>query len=141
MNHDIFMLVFMSIWGAAASMCYDILRALRRAVKHSMAAIWITDFLYWCMAAVMTAYWILVFNDGKLRVWIFCALIIGVILYFFTVSRWILALFSAIFENILKIFRFIFKILLTPVQFLYKILIEKKSGRIARQNEEGSKTE
>ena len=98
-------------------------KAIKRVFKLSDLLCSLIDFLFWLFATFFMAYIFVVTNDAILRAYEFFAVILGAILYFFTVGKYIFCCFGFIFENILKIFDFIFKILLTPVRFLDKILL------------------
>ena len=143
MNYEVFVLLVMVVSGAILGVIYDIIRAVKSAVLFGTKARAVSDFFYWVFAALFTAYMLLVTNDGIIRAYEFCGIIIGAILYFFILSRWIFGVTEFILENILKIFQFIFKILLTPLQFLDKILVSRFLKKIkgADSGAEKEKTE
>lgn len=143
MNYEVFVLLMMVASGAILGVIYDIVRAVKSAMLCGTKARAVSDFLYWVFAALFVAYMLLVTNDGIIRAYEFCGIILGAILYFFTLSRWIFGGTEFILENILKIFQFIFKILLTPLQFLDKILVDRflKKTKGADSGAEKEKTE
>ena len=55
------------IWGAAMAAAYDVLRILRRAVRHGTLAVAAEDFLYWICASFALFYLLLSQNDGSIR--------------------------------------------------------------------------
>ena len=143
MNYEVFVLLMMVASGALLGVIYDSVRAIKLFIPFGRKVAIVTDFLYWVFVTLFVAYMLLVTNDGIIRAYEFCGIILGAVLYFFTVSRWILWLFKFILGNILKIFDFIFKILLTPLRFLDKILVVKifKKLRGADSSAEKEKTE
>ena len=111
--------------GVLFGVIYHALKAIKNTLKMSDLLCSVVDFLYWVVVTFFMAYILVVTNDAILRAYEFCAMILGAILYFFSVGKWIFLCFEFIFKNILKIFDFILKILLTPVRFFDKILVYK----------------
>ena len=101
MNYEVFVLLMMVASGAILGVIYDIVRAVKSAMLCGTKARAVSDFLYWVFAALFIAYMLLVTNDGIIRAYEFCGIILGAILYFFTLSRWILGGTEFILENIL----------------------------------------
>ena len=114
--------------GAVICFIFDIFRALRRNIIKREIFVHITDFVFWSISLVLAMKAIYYFNDGALRICFILASFLGGVLYFFTLSRAFMRVFSIILQINLKIFRFIFKILLTPTHFLYKILLVAFEG-------------
>lgn len=122
MKHEIYALLGMAVCGVLLAFVFDIRRGTQKAVRMPDFAVVAADLLFWliCAAAVVWAIWIL--NDGAVRTYEFIGLFSGAMLYFATISPFIIKLVAAVTGYILKIFKFIFKILLTPFRFLYKII-------------------
>lgn len=122
MKHEIYALLGMALCGALLALIFDIRRGTQKAVRLPDFAVIATDFLFWliCAAAVVWSIWIL--NNGAVRTYEFIGLFSGAVLYFATISPFIIKIVAFVTGYILKIFKFIFKILLTPFRFLYKII-------------------
>ncbi len=116
-----FFLLFVS--GIAIGIFFDILRSVRKVFIKNNIAVQISDLLFLTVSFLITLKMLSVSTDGAPRLFALLAAVLGMLLYFLTISRFIICLFSKILEEILKFFRFIFKILLTPARFLYKILL------------------
>ena len=123
MASEVYSLIALTLTGLFMSLCYDILRALRRAISFNMVFIWISDFLYWVFVCAFVAYIMLITDDGKINAYEICGMIIGGYFYHITISNYTVRLLSIVFKKITKIITLFFKIVLTPVRFLYKILI------------------
>lgn len=145
MRHEIYALLGMALCGALLSFVFDIRRGAQKAVHMPDFAVIAADFLFWliCAAAVVWAIWIL--NNGAVRTYEFIGLFSGAMLYFATISPFVIKITAAVTGYILKIFKFIFKILLTPFRFLYKIinsihlkLLNKKARKENNERTEGS---
>ena len=82
MNYEVFVLLMMVASGAILGVIYDIVRAVKSAMLCGTKARAVSDFLYWVFAALFIAYMLLVTNDGIIRAYEFCGIILGAILYF-----------------------------------------------------------
>lgn len=98
--------------GAVLFLVYDVLRIFRRMAAHGNFWIAVEDFLYWllCTAAVF----VLLYreNDGMVRGFAFGGILIGMLLYYVTLSRLLIKvnvfLLSKIGEVLGKIFGTVF---------------------------------
>ena len=117
--------IFLSFFvcGAVCGTIFDFFRALRRKFKLSFTWVFITDVLFWILTTAVTAFCVFYLNDGLLRSFVVVSFFIGVILYFFTVSRIVLTAFLKIITIISQFIKLFFKILLTPLKFSYKIIL------------------
>ena len=96
---------------------YDFFRALS---INSKKAVW--DVLMWAVSlGIMVFVWFHIFF-GKLRWYMIIAVILGLVLYFFLLSKYVFLIIDFLITEIRAIFRIIFKILLTPLIFLCKII-------------------
>ncbi len=116
------MLLGMVICGAALGALFDLRRGINKAIKPPDFIVGAGDFIFWIIAAAAAAWCAWRLNNGIVRFYELAGLLSGAVLYFLTLSRFVLRFFELISEGILKIIVFIFKILLTPVRFLYKII-------------------
>ena len=136
MRHEIYVLLATVVCGIALSILLDFRRGLQKAINFPDFIVIAADIIYWC-AAFAAAVWVIwFFNSGKVRAYEIIGFASGSLLYFFTISPFVLQAFTWIIENILKIIRFIFKILLTPIRFLYKIILVYTLGKKRRKKEE-----
>lgn len=134
MTRDIYVLLGMTACGAAMSVLFDLRRGFHKSVKLPEFAVCAADFIFWIMCAAAVAWCIWVLNGGAVRAYEFVGLILGTVIYFVTLSGYVVAISAFFSAGILKIIRFIFKILLTPLTFLYKII---SNIHIRQNNKEG----
>ena len=96
---------------------FDFFRALS---KNGKKAIW--DVIMWSVSlAIVIFVWFHIFF-GRLRRYMFVAVILGMVLYFFLFSKYVFLIIDFLLTKIRVIFSFILKILLTPLSFLCKII-------------------
>lgn len=74
-------------FGAAAALCYDVLRIGRRIWKRSLFLVSVQDFCFWFMLGVLAFRLIYLFNEGILRFYAFGGMCIGACLYVWTLGR------------------------------------------------------
>lgn len=86
--------------GALLAFLYDLLRAVRRTFRHGGAAVAAEDFLFWLTAGFLTFCLAFFRTDGVIRGYVAVGIILGAILYHFTLSQVILTVFSWIFRGI-----------------------------------------
>ncbi len=134
MAQEVIFFLALTACGAAIAFLLDIFRAFRIAVRPSSAAVAVSDVLF-CAGAMFIALacvWNL--NSGIFRFYEIVGIILGAILYFSSISKWILRFFVFVFRKILKFIKIICKILLTPLSFLYKILVVPVKNKIRKDN-------
>lgn len=116
--------VFLASVFAGLCICvvYDLLRVIRSYAKPSAAITDIEDIIFWGIAAVIMFFVVFTTNHGKVRWYEFFGVVLGSILYFFTLSRLFCFVIRKIIDVFSKIFLFFCKILLTPLLFTYNIV-------------------
>ena len=108
--------------GAAIGLCYDVLRALRLAVRHG---IWLTaleDILFLAGYAVFLSAFAAAAARGELRFYYVLGNALGFTLYYFTLGSIIIRLFRKLFGAAAAVFRFV----TAPIRRLY-VLLRKKA--------------
>ena len=111
------------VCGVTLSVIFDLFRAVRITLKPNAVITAVTDIIYTFIAFAAVIYCVWDYGSGKFRYYEILGLGIGSVIYFASVSRFVLRVFLFTVEKICQIFGFILKILLTPLRFLYKILI------------------
>jgi uncharacterized protein YggT (Ycf19 family) len=89
--------------GAALFFLYDILRIFRRIVWHGNIWIGVEDFIYW---VVFTgAVFVLLYqkNDGMVRGFALGGMALGMLLYYFILSRFVVSVNVRIARKVLQI--------------------------------------
>ena len=105
--------------GIIISLLYDIFRALRKSIKTADIVTYIEDVIFWILVGGFLIYLIFILNDGNIRFFIFVGLILGGILYYFTLSKFFIKI-------TVKFFTFLKKILLAPIRLVFRF--NKKIG-------------
>lgn len=106
--------------GILLTFGYDLIRAWRRAFRHGIVILSVEDVLFWLIAAAGTFLLSFFETGGVIRGYVAAGIVLGIILYHFTVSALVLQLFSRIFCSIKHIFGYFSQIICKFV---------KKTGR------------
>lgn len=107
--------------GIGLTFCYDLIRALRRAFAHNLAAVSIEDFLFWLAAGFLTFCLAFFRTDGTIRGYVAAGIAIGVILYHFSVSSLVVRGVSWIMMLIKRVFCIIFRVIAVPLKKICQI--------------------
>lgn len=90
-----------SYYGMLLGISYDVLRILRRVIKHKNIVVYIEDYLFWVVWGVILFSLIFSYNDGNVRGYVFAAAIAGALLYLKSFSGLIVKYVSLILNRIL----------------------------------------
>lgn len=135
MAWDVCVLFVMFLCGAALGILFDMRRGIQKAAKIPDLAVIIADVVYWLICAATVAWCIWRFNSGIVRTFEFLGLFGGALIYFLTLSNFVVRFFAFLSCYILKTIAFIFKILLTPAGFLYKIILSIHQNKKERHTD------
>lgn len=128
--------------GACLAFGYDLLRALRRGIPHGRAAVSAEDFLFWILAGFLTFCLLFFRTNGVLRGYVAAGILMGAVLYHFTLSFLIVAVFSWIFRQFRRLFCLIyhvFHIIHIKICRITKKMIEFVGKRVYNSQENRSK--
>lgn len=141
LNQAYIFLIFV-LNGLLIGILFDIFRILRKSFKTSDLITYIQDIIFWILTGFIVLFSIYKFNSGEIRVFIFIGLLLGVILYLLTISKYfikinvkIITFISSIFENVfiypIKIvFKMINKLLIRPISSLFYKICQSSNKKI-----------
>ncbi|NLK73944.1 MAG: hypothetical protein GX288_01465 [Clostridiales bacterium] len=95
------------LWGALILLAYDILRIFRRVIKHNYFTIAIEDLLFWVIASVFIFAMMYNENNGIIRGFSVMGMALGMVVYNFMLSPFVVKLISELMILLLRPFRFI----------------------------------
>jgi spore cortex biosynthesis protein YabQ len=110
------------IGGMAIAFVYDVFRIKRKTINTSTFIIYIEDFLYWIIVAIIMFLVVYFGNEGEIRGYIFIGAIIGAVLYILLFSRIIMKIFLTIINIIIIVLKTVWKVLSYPFKIIFKIL-------------------
>lgn len=123
-RHEVYVFLCSALAGAVIGVVRDCFLMIKKKGGEEKLLSDILDIIFWSVAAVIMFSVIFFANNGHIRGFEFLGVILGAIIYSFTVSRAVIAGFDILYKIFLRIFKFFFKILLTPLVFLYNIVFK-----------------
>lgn len=78
--------------GAVIGILFDLFRILRKSFKTPDIITYIEDILFWILTGLFLLYIIFKYSFGQLRIYMFVSLIIGIVIYFLTISKYFINL-------------------------------------------------
>lgn len=101
---------------------WDVYRLLRHYIKLGTFGTAIGDLAYWLISIYMGVTLIFDISYGNIRIFILMGFIIGALLYFYGISRYIIKLFIFVIDGVLKYIKKIIDFLIGPVKALVRKL-------------------
>lgn len=108
--------------GIVIGILFDFFRISRRVVKTGDLMTYIEDLIFWILTGSIVLYSIFVFNNGEIRLFMFLAIIIGVISYMLLLSSYVIKVNVKIINILKKIVLKIFAILALPLKFIFEFI-------------------
>lgn len=123
MNHAIsFELQFFLIsvlWGAILLLVYDILRIFRRLIKHDSFFVAFEDLIFWVCASLFIFVMMYKENNGIIRGFSVMGMAIGMILYYYLLSDFLVNMITKLIRTLISPFVFAIKKI---IQFIKMIV-------------------
>ena len=110
--------------GVLCGFVFDFFRILRKSFGHKNIHIYIEDVLYWIIVILIFFYFLLHNAEGQsLRFFFIIGMFIGMVLYFLTMSKWVIKVSMIIIGIIKKLCKFIKKTIIKIVEPPKKLII------------------
>ena len=120
-NQAYLFLIF-ALNGIFIGVLFDFFRILRKSFKTINLITNIEDVLFWILTGLSIIYCMYNFSDGSLRLFMFLGLILGLLLYMLTLSKFIVKTVVKIISVIKKFIVIIFKIIIFPFKIIFNFL-------------------
>ena len=117
-QNQLFSFFIYVIVGILLGFIFDIFRALRKSIKNSTVATNIEDILFVIISFIIIAMVVQIVSKGELRFYILLGIILGILIYFLSVSKYIITGETWILKSIIKILKSIYNFF---IKFLKKI--------------------
>lgn len=117
-QNQLFSFFIYVIVGILLGFIFDIFRALRKSIKNSTVATNIEDILFVIISFIIIAMVVQIVNKGELRFYILLGIILGILIYFLSVSKYIITGETWILKSIIKILKSIYNFF---IKFFKKI--------------------
>ncbi len=120
------------LWGGILLLIYDILRILRRLVKHGTFLVAVQDLIFWVGASIFIFSMIYRENNGIIRGYSILGMMLGSILYHFAVSDFVVELITKLLKTLLQPFQAAVKHTVRLVKMLLSASRKKWNSLILR---------
>ena len=114
-------LVFI-INGIIIGIFFDFFRILRKSFKTSDFSTYIEDLLFWILTGFSILFTLFKYNNGEIRLYMFLAIAIGILLYMLIFSSYIIRINVSIILLLKKLFKKIIYFIFIPIKFILKIV-------------------
>lgn len=114
-------LVFI-INGIIIGIFFDFFRILRKSFKTSDFSTYIEDLLFWILTGFSILFTLFKYNNGEIRLYMFLAIAIGILLYMLIFSSYIIKINVSIILILKKLLKKIIYFIFIPIKFILKIV-------------------
>lgn len=118
--HQLFLFFVFFVMGAVFALVYDTFRVSGRFVPRKTVFTVFGDILFWLTATVVMFGVCLKFNDGEIRFFMFLGMLCGALLYFNTLSRFVIFVLGFVADLLKRFVVCLLKILFIPLKLLNK---------------------
>jgi len=108
--------------GAVVGVAFDCFRIIRRISHASDISTFLQDILFWILSSIIVFLFMLRFNAGEVRWYMYLGTFLGAFMYFLTISNYVIASIVWLIELIKKLLLLLFKIIMAPVKFVFKLV-------------------
>ncbi len=111
-----------AIIGVVIGFIYDLFRVFRKIVPHNDIFTYLEDAVYWVIVSIIMFYVMLNKNYGEIRFFSIFGAFLGMIIYFYTISRLFMKVSVAVVNFLVKVLKLLFDIIMAPFRLIYKLL-------------------
>lgn len=111
-------LFIFNVTGLLIGFLFDFFRIQRKVIKTNDFITYIQDVLFWIMSGIIVIISMVKFTDGGIRSYMILGIIVGIVIYFVSISKYIMA----ISLNIVRFFTKILSFLVYPLKKIHEIM-------------------
>ena len=100
--------------GILIGLLFDFFRILRKSFKTNDFITYVEDIVFWILTGIILLYSIFLFNNGEIRLFMFIAVLLGLIIYMLSISTYIIKVNVKIINFFKTIILKIISIILIP---------------------------
>ena len=120
-NNQAFLFIIFTINGMLIGILFDFFRILRKSFKTTDIITYIEDIFFWIITGLIIIYSMYTFTDGELRFFMILGMIIGVLIYMLTISKYFIKFSLSVLNILKKVFGTIIKIISSPFKIIHKV--------------------
>lgn len=123
------------VWGSLILVIYDCLRIIRKVIKHKQFVIGIEDILYWILCGHLIFQMMYKHNSGIIRAFAILGIFIGMIIYRYILSDFLVDNISGFLNKIIKSIYKIIKLLKKQIKSSKIALYDVEDGDLLDEEE------
>jgi len=117
---QLYSLLVFTISGIAIGIFFDIFRILRKSFKTPDIITYIEDIIFWIFTGTFFLFVLFKFNNGEIRSYVLIGLLLGILIYMLTISKYFIKANVEIINLIKKIFFYPLKLIWNLLNKLLK---------------------
>lgn len=139
MTRELILFLWSILYGVIILFFYDWIRSLRMVIEHGKILITIEDFIFWIAVGIFLFHRLYCNNGGILRGYFFAGILLGMVFYTGTISRFVIKFVSFLLKRLKLCISWV-KIVLCKVLIVDTILgIMKRWGKWQKRKKEEAK--
>lgn len=112
---QLYSLLIFTISGIAIGIFFDIFRILRKSFKTPDIITYIEDIIFWIFTGAFFLFVLFKFNNGEIRSYVVIGLLLGIMIYMLTISKYFIKANVAIIKLIKKV-------IIYPINLIWNLL-------------------
>ncbi len=125
--NQVYLFLIFIINGVIIGILFDFFRILRKSFKTSDIITYFEDFLFWILTGFSILYFVFVFNNGEIRLFMFLGIAVGITLYMLIFSSLFIKINVSVITFLKRIFIKVLEIILIPFRFFKKLFFKPVS--------------
>lgn len=114
LKDELFIFLLAIMYGGIIGLIYDLYKAIRYYTKPKKILSFIGDLIFWLIVTYMFFIFLFKYTDGIIRGFVVVGFLIGVYVYFKSISKYVFPILIKIFKLILRLIHEIIGIILYP---------------------------
>lgn len=103
--NEVFTFLYSCLLGGVICVIFDFFRVIRICIKCHSVFVFIQDIIFFIITTVLISAFTVLLGDGNFRAFILFGVIIGFVLYFFTISLFLMNLLKRIVNAIKRLLK------------------------------------
>ena len=120
-QNQIIVFILCVFCGIIIGIIYDLFRIHRTFFKVTNSTVIIADCFFWLIASILSFQFIMLSNNGNLRLFEFLGFLAGFFIHFSFISKAFTKITVLLFKLLNKASKFILKIIFLPILFFIKV--------------------
>lgn len=117
-----YIFLYTVLGGIIVGFVYDLFRVSRKVIKTKNIIVYLEDIIFWVIVSLIIFAVLFASNAGEIRGYALIGITLGVIIYAFMLSQYIVRILVKGINVIKNIFVYLYKVIMIPIKFLKKVL-------------------